>query len=163
MNPILLLTIIIMAGVGVGCTPKAPTVKRVPSYDQIDERYLKDIFAPNYGGSRLLFSNSVSHLEQHWAEFKEFMNQVETGKIPVTQGFKGEWHSVIRRGPVWMAADYSGRLGMVADFQQRNDEQPHPLIYSFRFSAEGRLTWAETMDDLFEFDANGRVVGYWRK
>jgi hypothetical protein len=161
MKTILLLIVLIV--VAVGCSPKAPATKRVPSYDQIDEHYLKDVFIPNYSGSKLQLSNSVSQLEAHWAEFRDFMQQVEVGKIPVTQGFKGNWQSFIRRDGAWIAAGYSDRLGVVEDFQKHKDQDPFPLIYSFRFTTNGYLTYADTMDDLFKFDEHGKVVEYWHK
>jgi hypothetical protein len=158
-----ILVLIILVGVAVGCSPRAPVMKRVSSYDQIDEHYLKDVFAPNYTGSKLQLSNSVSQLEIHWAEFRDFMHQVEVGKIPVTQGFKGNWQSFVRQDGAWTAAGYYERLGVVVDFQKHKDQNPYPLIYSFRFSTNGTLTWADTMDDLFKFDEHGKVIEYWHK
>ena len=85
MKTILLIAILI--GLTASCNPpKAPAVKRVPNYEQIDEHYLKDVFVPNYTGSKLQLSESIRQLKEHWAELRDFMLQVEAGTIPVTKG-----------------------------------------------------------------------------
>ena len=102
-----------LVGVAVGCSPpKAPAMKRVRNDEQIDEHYLKDVFIPSYSdqSSRSALSNSASRLEEHLAEFRAFMHQVELGKIPVTQGFKGNWQSYIKQDDAWIGVGYSGRL-----------------------------------------------------
>ena len=148
-----------------GCSPpKAPTMKRVLNYELIDEHYLKDVFIPTYDdpSSKSALSNSVSELEAHLIEFRDFMHQVEDGKIPVTQGFKGNWQSYINKDGVWIVAEYSGRDGVVSDFQKHKNLDPFPLIYGFRFSTNGYLLWADTIDDGFEFDEHGMVHKYWQ-
>ena len=159
-----ILIIAILIGLTVSCNPpKAPAVKRVPNYEQIDKRYLKDVFVPNYTGSKQQLSQSITQLKEHWAEFQGFMLQVEAGKIPVTEGFKGDWQSSQSQDGARISALYSNRLGLVVDFQKHNDRHPFPLIYGFVFSANGRLIQADTMEDRFKFDEHGRVVEYWHK
>jgi hypothetical protein len=158
--------LMILVAAVVGCSPpKAPAMKRVPDYEQIDERYLKDVFVPYYGGphSRSELSNSVNRLEEHLAEFRAFMHQVEVGKIPVARGIKGNWQSFIRQDEAWTAAGYSGPLGLVLDFQKHQNQKPYPLIYGFRFSTNGYLKWADTLEDGFRFDEHGKVQEYWHK
>jgi len=162
MKTILLIAILI--GLTASCNPpKAPAVKRVPNYEQIDEHYLKDVFVPNYTGSKLQLSESICQLKEHWAELRDFMLQVEAGTIPVTKGFKGDWQSFMRRDGAWIAAGYSDREGLLVDFQKHKDQNPFPLVYSFTFSTKGHLIQADTMEDMFKFDEHGRVVEYWHK
>jgi len=90
------------------------------------------------------------------------MHQVELGRIPVTQGFKGTWQSYIKQDDAWIEVEYSGRLGAVVDFQKHKNQDPFPLIYGLRFSTNGYLIWASTTEDGFKFDEHGRVQEYWR-
>jgi hypothetical protein len=162
MKTILLLIVLILAAVGCG-PPKAPAMKRVPSYDQIDKHYLKDVFVPNYTGSKLQLSNSVSQLDAHWTEFQDFMRQVEAGKIPVVQGFKLNWESGVRRDGAILWVDYSDRLGVVRVFQKSRDQDQFPLLYAFYFSTNGCLISAITKEDSFSFDEHGKVIEYLHK
>jgi hypothetical protein len=147
----------------VGCEEEAPAMKRVLNDEQIDEHYLKDVFIPAYSGesSRAELANSVSKLEEHLAEFRAFMRQVEVGKIPVAHGMKNNWQSFVKKDDGWIAAEYSGRLGTVIDFQKHKNQDPFPLIYGFRFSTNGHLISADTIEDSFGFDERGRVQQYW--
>jgi hypothetical protein len=158
---LLLATVIELA---VGCfPPKAPVMKRLSKDDPIDERYLREVFVPSYTGprSKSELSNSVSQLEEHLAEFRGFMHDVEVGKIPVTQGMKGDWQSFLRKDDAWIAAGYSDRLGPVVDFQKHKNQDPFPLIYSFRLSNDGYVKWTTTIHEGFGFDKHGRVQKYW--
>lgn len=158
--------LICLVGIAVGCSPpKAPTMKRVASYDLIDERYLKEVFVPSYAGqvSKSALSSSVIQLDAHLAECRDFMRQVETGKIPVTQGFKLNWESLIIKDGALIYADYSGREGLVMDFQKHKNQGPFLLIYEFRISTNGYIQWATTIEDGFQFDEHGRVQNYWHK
>ena len=133
-------------------------MKQVSSYGQIDEHYLKDVFVPNYTGSKLQLSNSVSQLDEHWAEFRGFMQQVEDGKIPKTQDFKGGWQSGIRQDGTLIAALFSERSGLVTQFEKHKDGN---LVYQFYFDyTNGCPVWARTMEDFFKFDEHGKVVEY---
>lgn len=161
-----ILLLIFLVGVVVGCgPPKGPVMKRVVNYKLIDEHYLKDVFVPSYGdqGSRSALSNSVVGLYAHLDEFRDFMHQVEAGKIPVTQGFKGNWQSYIKEDGAWIAASYTGREGLVVDFQKHKNQDPFPLIYGFQISNSGYLKWATTIEDGFQFDEDGKVRRYWHK
>jgi len=164
MKIIMLLSV--LAGMAVGCAPpKAPAMKRLLNDEPIDMHYLKDVFVPSYGdqSSRLALSNSVIQLEEHLAEFRAFMHQVEIGRIPVIQNRKGMWVSHIEQKDAWIAAVYSDRLGPVVDFQKHKNQDPFPLIYAFQLSTNGYVILASTMDDGFKFDERGRVQEYWRK
>lgn len=161
-----ILLFICLVEVAAGCSPpKAPTMKRVVSYDLIDEHYLKDVFVPAYTdqNSKSALSNSVIQFDAHLAEFRDFMHQVETGKIHVTQGFKGNWQSYIKEDGAWIVAGYTGREGLVVDFQKHKNQDPFPLIYGFQISTNGYLKWATTIEDGFQFDERGRVQNYWHK
>ena len=156
----------VLIGLAAGCfSSSAPAMKRLAKDDPIDERYLKDVFVPAYSGphSKSELSNSVSQLQGHLAEFRVFMHDVEDGKIRVTQGMKGNWHSSVMKDGAWIAAYYSDRLGPVIDFQKHTDRDPFPMIYSFILSSDGHIKWATTMHDGFEFDAQGRVKQYWHE
>jgi hypothetical protein len=158
--------LICLVGVTVGCSPaKAPAMKRVVSYDLIDEHYLKDVFVPSYAdqSSKSALSNSVIQLDAHLTEFRNFMHQVEDGKIPVTQGFKLDWQSFIIKEGALIRAEYSGREGLVIDFQKCKNQDPFPMIYGFRISTNGCILWATTIEDGFQFDEHGRVQNYWHK
>jgi hypothetical protein len=157
MKTILLLIVPIVAVVG--CSPPtAPAMKRMSSYDQIDEHYLKDVFVPNYTGSKLELSNAVSQLDEHWAEYRVFMQQVEAGKIPVTQGYGGR-QSLVKQDDVWTIALYSQRSGLVTQFEKHKEH--FPLIYQFYFNyTNGCLIWEDTAEDFFRFDEHGRVLEY---
>ena len=157
-----ILLLICLVGVAIGCSPKAPTMKRVASYDLIDERYLKDVFVPSYGNpsSQADISNSVSLLEAYLNECRDFMRQVEAGKIPVTQGLKGDWRSIVSKDGACLSATYTGRDGLVFDFQKHGDQNPYPLIYGLHFHSSGFISWAVTSEDGFEFDEHGKVQKY---
>jgi hypothetical protein len=167
MKAILPLAILVVsvAGCNLFFPPKAPAMKRVVNYELIDEHYLKDVFVPNYTGSKLQLSNSVSQLEIHLDEFRDFMRQVETGKIPVTQGMKGDWASFTETKDYWISATYWGRDGLVIDFQKHKKPDPYPMIYAFRISTNGYIffaeSFAESMHYQFEFDEHGKVQRYW--
>jgi len=161
----IILSLILLVCVAVGCSPKAPAMKRVPNYELIDENYLTNVFFQSYSGpsSKSALSNSVNQLEEHLAEFRTFMRNVEVGKIPVTQGFKGDWRSFVEQDDVRTSASYLSPTGMVVDFQKRKNQNPSPLIYGFGFSTNGCLIWAETIEDGFKFDEHGKVEEYWHK
>jgi hypothetical protein len=159
----LIFLLVFVAGLVVGCgPPKAPAMKR-SSDSQLDERYLKEVFVPlvDDQSARTALSNSVSKLEEHVKEFRLFMNGVEVGKIPVTQGFKGDWLSYVKQEEGWIAANYAGRLGAVVGFQKHQNQDPFPLLYGFCLNSDGRITGASTLHDGFSFDERGRVTKYW--
>ena len=137
-----ILLLVLVVGFTAGCIPpgeKAPAMKRVVNYEMIDEHYLKDVFVPSYADqrSKAALSNSVIQLDAHLAEFRDFMHQVEAGKIPVTQGFKQNWQSYITRDGAWIFAGYTGREGLVVEFQKHKNQDPFPLIYGFQISTNG--------------------------
>jgi hypothetical protein len=138
-------------------------MKRVVSYELIDERYLKEMFVPSYRpqSCQSLLSNSVIQLDANLKEFRDFMRQVEAGKIPVTQGLKGDWQSFIRKDGAWLSATYSGREGLVFDFQKHADQNPYSLISGLHFSTSGFISWAAMGEDGFGFDEHGKVQSYW--
>jgi hypothetical protein len=140
----------------------APPMKRIPNDELIDEHYLRDVFAPSSGdqASRSALSNSVNELEEHLAECRAFLHQVEVGKIPVTQDFKGTWTSNVEQDDASVSAGYSGREGAVIDFQKRK-KPSNTLIYGFRFSTNGCLIWADTVKHGFKFDEHGKIQSYW--
>jgi hypothetical protein len=151
------LSVIILASLS-GCSAKAPTMRRTVRDAPIDIRYLHDVFVPAYNGpSKANLAGSVDQLEKHLAEFQAFMHDVETGKIPVKQGLKDDWTSVVDKGDSSIIAAYYGRLGPVGDFQKHNHKG---LVYAFMFTKEGYLMRAETLKDEFGFDAQGRVREY---
>jgi hypothetical protein len=160
-----ILSLICLAVVAAGCDPQAPAMKRVVSYDLIDEHYLKEVFVPSYAGpsSKSTLSNSVIQLDMHLAEFRDFMHQVETGSIPVKQGFKQDWRSFVIKDGAWTFAGYTGPEGLVVDFQKHKNQDPFPLVYGFRISTNGYILWATTIKDGFQFDEHGRVQQYWHK
>lgn len=161
-NILLLISLVVVA---VGCSPQAPTMKRVVSYDLIDEHYLKEVFVPSFADqtSKSALSNSVIQLDAHLAEFRDFMHQVEAGKIAVTENIKGGWQSSVVTDEVSMLAGYSSRLGLVSQFDKRKNQDPYPLIYGFQISTNGYISWATTVEDGFQFDEHGKVQRYWRK
>jgi len=165
MKTVLLLIVLISVAFGCSPPPKAPAMKRVPNYEQIDENYLTNVFLASYTGpsSKSDLSNSVSQFEEHLAEFRTFMHDVEAGKIPVTQGFKGDWQSLVKQKDAWTFVGYWNSSGMVADFQKHKSYNPYPLVYGFQFSTNGYLTWATTIEDDFKFDERGKVEEYWHK
>src|SRR5947209_1072228 len=101
---------------------KAPVMKRVLNDDPIDRQYLNDVFVPNQV-SQDEIRHAVAELEADIAEFQSFMRDVETGKIPVRQGIKGNWASFVQGRDITTSASYSGRTGPVIDFEkhQNND------------------------------------------
>lgn len=167
MKTILPLAVLVVSVVGCSLffPPKAPAMKRVVNYELIDEHYLKEVFIPSYEdqGSKSELSNSVSQLEIHLDEFRDFMHQVEAGKIPVTQGMKGDWGSFTETKDAWISADYYGRDGVVTDFQKHRKPDPFPMIYAFRISTNGYIYLAESTNYQFKFDEQGKVQSYWHK
>ena len=59
--------------------------------------------------------HAVAELEADIAEFQSFMRDVETGKIPVRQGIKGNWASFVQGRDTTTSASYSGRTGPVIE------------------------------------------------
>jgi len=167
MKTILSLAVLVVSVVGCGLVfpPKAPAMKRVVNYELIDEHYLKEVFIPAYEdqGSKLALSNSVSQLDINLDEFRDFMHQVETGKIPVTQGMKGDWASFTETKDDWISASFYSRDGVVTDFQKHKKPDPHPMIYAFRISTNGYIYLAESRDYQFKFDEHGKVQHYRQK
>jgi hypothetical protein len=161
------LPLILLVAISAGCSaPQASPIKpikRLPNREVIDEHYLKEVFVPSYKdeSSKSALSNSVSQLETHLDEFRGFMHQVEDGKIPVTQGFKGNWQSYVKNDGFWIVANYAGQNGMILGFQKHKNQNPFPLIYGFGFSPIGNLMWVTTKEDGFTFDEDGRVTNYW--
>ncbi|MEI2724773.1 MAG: hypothetical protein V9H26_14890 [Verrucomicrobiota bacterium] len=131
-NILLLISLVVVA---VGCSPQAPTMKRVVSYDLIDEHYLKEVFVPSFADqtSKSALSNSVIQLDARLPEFRDFLHQVEAGKIAVTKNMKGGWQSYVVTDEVSMLAGYSSRLGLVSQFDKRKNQDPYPLIYGSKF------------------------------
>jgi hypothetical protein len=161
-----LMLLFILIGAIVGCSPpKAPVMKRVPNYEQIDKHYLKNVFVPAYSGpsSKLELSNSLSQLEGHLAEFRDFMRQVEVGKIQVAENMQGGWQSYLKKDDCWIFVGYSGRLGTAVDFQKHKNQYPFSLVYGLQIATNGHLKWATTIEDGFRFDEGGKVQGYWHK
>ena len=161
-----ILFLICLVGVAVGCSsPKASTMKRVVSYDLIDVHYLKNVFVPSYAdqSSKSALSNSVIQLDANLAEFRDFMHQVEAGKIQVTQGSGGNWQSYLKKDDGWFIVGYTGREGLVVDFQKHKNQHPYRLVYGFQISTNGYLKWARTIEDGFQFDEQGRVQNYWHE
>jgi hypothetical protein len=157
-----LLFLIVLTVVGCG-PPTAPAIKRVPNYEVIDERYLTNFIVANYGSSSFQLTNSLPQLEENLAEFRDFMREVEEGKIRVVQGFKGNWMSSRATNDYLVFAGYNARLGLVAQFDKRTNRDPYPLVYGFWFSTNGCLVWAKTKEDLFKFDEHGKVLEYSHK
>jgi hypothetical protein len=152
--------VIVAASLG-ACSAKAPPMKRIVRDTPADMRYLHDTFMPAYGGpSKASLAQSVDQLEKNLAEFEAFMRDVESGKIAVRQGLKGDWASFVEKRGSWIAAGYSDRLGPVIDFQKHQDKNPFPLVYAFTFTRDGYLTRADTLKDTFTFDSEGRVQEY---
>lgn len=96
-----LLFIISLSVFVVGCgPPKAPAVKRTIDAP-LDELYLKSVFAASVTNhnAQLALSNSVRQVVEHIAEFRNFMSQVEVGKIRVEENMKkGGWQSFLNNG-----------------------------------------------------------------
>jgi hypothetical protein len=165
MKTALLLLFVVVASAGCQPLPQAPATNRMASAVLLDEHYLKDVFIPSYGdaSSRSALSNSVSQLDANLVEFRAFMHQVEVGKIPITQDFKGGWHSTVTQDDAWTAAGYSGSLGPVIDFQKHKNQDPFPLIYSFSLYTNGYLHSADTQEWALVFNEQGKVTYYWHK
>ena len=163
MKTVFLLLFIVALDFGCYQAPKqAPAINRMAHNEPLDERYLKDVFVPSYEvqGDRIALSNSVVKLEGHLEELRAFMNQVEAGKIEVIK-VEGGWQSSLEKKDYWIYAGYFGRLGTVSQFEKHRNRDPFPLIYGFRFSTNGYINWAYTMEDGFDFDEQGKVKNYW--
>jgi hypothetical protein len=156
--------LVLAIAVPAGCARNAPAMKRVVREQPIDQAYLRDVFIPSFKDPTLkpALSHAVSELDQHLTEFRDVMHQVESGRIPVKEGFKNDWRSVIDSKSTWIIASYYGRLGPISDFQ-KHTSSPNTLIYRLIFDENGYLIQADTLEDHFSFDKQGRAREFSRK
>lgn len=157
--------LVLAVAIAAGCEPNAPAMKRVVREQPIDQAYLRDVFIPSFKDPMLkpALLHAVSELNQHLEEFRDVMHQVESGKIPVKEGLKNDWGSVIDSKGSSISAGYSGRLGPIGDFQKHGNRDPDLLYYRFVFEKNGYLIQADTLKDHFSFDNQGRVREYSHK
>jgi hypothetical protein len=88
------------------------------------------------------------------------MRDVESGKIPVVKGFKGDWGSFFQDRDSWISAAYSGRTGPVIDFQKHENKNPSLMIFHVEFNTSGYISRADMPDAGFNFDFMGRPENY---
>ena len=130
-------------------------MKRVLHDDPIDRQYLHEVFIPNQV-SQDEVRRAVAQLEAHISEFQSFMRDIETGKIPVRKGLKGDWGSFVEDRDSWTSATYSSQTGPVIDFQKHQNKNPYPMIFHFEFNTSGYISRADMPDTGFNFDFMGR-------
>jgi len=134
-------------------------MKRVLHDDPIDRQYLHEVFIPNQV-SQDEIRRAVAQLEAHISEFQSFMRGVESGSIPVRNGFKGDWGSFVEDRDTWISAGYSGRSGPVIDFQKHQNKNPYPIIFHFEFNRSGYISRADMPGAAFNFNFVGRPESY---
>jgi hypothetical protein len=162
MKIILLLVAVVSLVTGCRVAPQAPAMNRMAGAEPIDVRYLEDVFVPSIidQATRMALTNSVSNLKEHLVELKTFMSQVESGKIAVTKA-EGAWESFQKKDGYWIYAGYYGQFWTLSQFEKHKNQDPFPLVYGFRFSTNGYINYADTLEDGFDFGEQGRVKHYW--
>lgn len=162
------IAIIVVAFGLVSCwrTPTAPPMNRMGSDVLWDRQFTMTTVIPAVTKKSQTMATAlpkcVDDLDAMVGEFRDFMRQVETGKIKTRENPKGGlWQSVLKEDSCYFLALYPGETAPVDQFEKRQNPAPYTRIWSFWFHGSGRLKVVRTLNWGSRFDNAGRLQDFW--